>query len=195
MRFAALFMATVSLAAQDPYTTAPNNYKLEFENEWVRVSRVSYRPGDKLPIHSHPALPTVYIYVTDGGKIVFGHQEFTTMTRRDVKAGQIRFNRGNRETHTTEYLGDSPSEYIRVELKTEPIDLPARDIRKAPDDNTPFENGQLRIERADCSPCESIEMPAVVVTMADRKVHWVTAAPPAGIQVRVALKSRPLVTP
>lgn len=198
MRLVAVLCTTICLFAQDPYATAPNNYKLEFENEWVRVSRVSYRPGDKLPVHSHPAYPTVYVYVTDGGPITFGHQEFATMQRRPVKAGQIRFNRGNEETHTTEYLGEAPSEYIRVELKTEPVDLPRRDVRIAPDDPKPFENGQIRIERAACSPCEPLPSPSVVITMADRKVLWVVdAPPPSGPQIRIEMKSRPAapVTP
>ncbi len=177
-------------SAQDPYRVAPDNYKLHFENEWVRVSRVSYRPGDKLPVHDHPALPTVYIYVTDGGPIQFGHQEFAALRRPPVKVGQIRFNRGNKETHTTEYLGDTPSEYVRVELKTEPVDLPRREIRIAAEDEKPFENGQVRIERGTCS-CDDLGGPAVVVTMTDRRVHWVTREPPDGPQIRVILKSKP----
>src|SRR5688572_7282865 len=127
--FVLLFAAPVF--CQNPYQAAPDNYKLEFENDWVRVSRVTYRPGDKLPVHEHPALPTVYVYVTDGGPIQFGHQQFAAARRGAVKAGQIRFNKGNKETHTTEYLGDTPSEYVRVELKTEPFELPARDVRIA----------------------------------------------------------------
>jgi hypothetical protein len=178
-----------ALFGQDPFRTSPKNYKLEFENQLVRVSRVSYRPGDKLPVHDHPALPTIYIYVTDGGPILFGHQEFAPMRRSAVKAGQIRFNRGNKETHTTEYLGDTPSEYVRIELKMDGIEKPRRDVRIAADDNTPFENGQLRIERAHCSPCTALPDPAVVVTMGDRRVRWVAgAAPPAGEQIRVVLK-------
>ena len=99
--------------AQDPYKVAPKNYHLEFENDWVRVSRVTYQPGDKTGVHDHPSLPTVYIYLTDGGEIQFGHQEFAGLRRKAVKAGQIRFNKGNRETHTTEYLGSRPAEYLR----------------------------------------------------------------------------------
>jgi hypothetical protein len=177
------------LFAQDPFRISPENYKLEFENKFVRVSRVSYRPGDKLPVHDHPALPTVYIYVTDGGPILFGHQEFAAMRRPAVKAGQIRFNRGNKETHTTEYLGDAPSEYVRVELKIDPLEKPRRDVRIAAEDNTPFENAQLRIERADCSPCTALADPAVVITMPDGRVRWVAAeTPPPGRQIRVVLK-------
>jgi hypothetical protein len=187
----ALFaFATAVLYAQDPFRVSPENYKLEFENKFVRVSRVRYRPGDKLPVHDHPALPTIYIYTTDGGPIIFGHQEFAAIRRPAVKAGQIRFNRGNKETHTTEYLGDAPSEYVRVEIKLDPLEKPRRDIRIAADDSTPFENAQLRIERADCSPCSLLADPAVIVTMADGRVCWIAGAPPpAGRQIRVVLKN------
>jgi hypothetical protein len=177
------------LFAQDPFTVSPRNYKLEFENKLVRVTRVSYQPGDKLPVHDHPPLPTIYIYVTDGGPILFGHQEFAAIRRPAVKAGQIRFNRGNKETHTTEYLGDAPSEYVRVELRMEPLEKPRRDMRIPAEDNTPFENAQLRIERADCAPCGALADPAVVVTMADGRVRWVHGeAAPSGRQIRVVLK-------
>jgi hypothetical protein len=190
MRLAALLVWAGGAAwAQDPYRVAPENYKLEFENAAVRVSRVSYRPGDKLPVHDHPALPTIYIYVTDGGPVLFGHQEFSAIRRAAVKAGQIRFNRGNKETHTTEYLGDEPSEYIRVELKMEPLEKPRRDVRIAAEDETPFENAQLRIERAECSPCAVLPQRAVAVTIGDRRVHWLEGqTPPEGRQVRVVLK-------
>jgi hypothetical protein len=177
------------LFAQDPFTVSPRNYKLEFENKLVRVTRVSYQPGDKLPVHDHPPLPTIYIYVTDGGPILFGHQEFAAIRRPAVKAGQIRFNRGNKETHTTEYLGDAPSEYVRVELRMEPLEKPRRDVRIPAEDNTPFENAQLRIERADCAPCGALADPGVVVTMADGRVRWVHGeAAPSGRQIRVVLK-------
>lgn len=190
MRHALLLAVSCGLYAQDPFRVSPENYKLEFDNKLVRVSRVSYRPGDKLPVHDHPALPTVYIYVTDGGPILFGHQEFAAIRRPAVKAGGIRFNRGNKETHTTEYLGDAPSEYVRVELKIDPLEKPRRDVRIPPDDNTPFENPQLRIERADCGPCTALDHPAVVVTLDDRRVRWVDGEPPPpGRQIRVILKT------
>ena len=37
--------------AQDPLKTLPNAYKLQFENEWVKVVRVHYEPHEKLPAH------------------------------------------------------------------------------------------------------------------------------------------------
>jgi beta-alanine degradation protein BauB len=108
--------AAFSAAAQDPYQVAPENYHLVFENEWARATRVTYRPGDKLPVHSHPPTPTtVYVYVTDGGPIRFGHVtgehvEGVMITRKAVQAGAIRFAHGAPETHTVEYLGDAPTD-------------------------------------------------------------------------------------
>src|SRR5215510_13209883 len=90
----ALFAVAVLACAQQPYSTLPANYKLEFENQWVRISRVKYSPGDRLPVHSHPSIPTVYVYLTDGGPIRFTHiSPKFTIERPAVKAGGVRFNR------------------------------------------------------------------------------------------------------
>lgn len=188
------FSAAFNGLAQDPYTIAPDNYKLEFENEWVRVSRVTFRPGEKLPVHDHPALPAIYIYTTDGGPIRFGHQEFAALERPAVRAGQIRFNRGSKETHTVEYLGDAPGEYVRIEMKGD-IEKPRRDIRLAAGNVTPFENASVRISRADCDTCDPLPNPAVIVTMRDRHVHWVNGQTVAGPQIRVELKLPARVPP
>lgn len=187
-----VFLLAMAAMAQDPYKVAPKNYRLEFENDWVRVSRVKYEPGDKIAVHDHPSFPTVYIYLTDGGEIQFGHQEFYALRRKPVKAGQIRFNRGNRETHSTEYFGDQPSQYLRVELKTEP-DRPPKDVVIAPDDQTPFENQMLRIER--CAPCNAVPVPSVLVSMGDLSAMWVEAGAAVfseGKHVRVQVRSRPV---
>lgn len=187
-----VFLLAMTALAQDPYKVAPKNYRLEFENDWVRVSRVRYEPGDKIAVHDHPSFPTVYIYVTDGGEIQFGHQEFYALRRKPVKAGQIRFNRGNRETHSTEYFGDQPSEYLRVELKVEP-DRPAKDVVILPDDQTPFENKMVRIER--CSPCGIVPAPSVLVSLEDRSAVWVESGAAVfseGRHIRVRVLSRPM---
>ena len=39
-----VFLLAMAAMAQDPYKVAPKNYRLEFENDWVRVSRVKYEP-------------------------------------------------------------------------------------------------------------------------------------------------------
>src|SRR5437016_11952360 len=129
--------------AQNPYTVRPKNYRLELENDWVRVSRAMFAPGDKLPVRDHPARPTVFVYLTDGGAIRFTHiQPEFTAERPRVREGGIRFHTGAKETHVVEYLGDAPSEYLRIELKTEWPEKKSQHVRMAPDDLKPFENSQ-----------------------------------------------------
>ena len=45
--------AQVALA-QDPVAVAPGQYKVEFEDDDVRVLRVVYAPGEKSAMHEHP---------------------------------------------------------------------------------------------------------------------------------------------
>ena len=54
--FAALifgFLAESALA-QDPTIVDSAHYKVEFENEQVRVVRITYGPGEKSVMHEHP---------------------------------------------------------------------------------------------------------------------------------------------
>ena len=190
-------------SAQNPYTTAPKNYRLEFENESVRVSRAMFAPGDRLPVHDHPGNPTVFVYLTDGGPIRFTHVEPAfTVERPAVKEGAIRYHTGAKETHIVEYMGDAPSEYLRIELKTERPEKETQHIRIAADDQTPFENGQLRISRSHCPAqhrCPVAKYPAVIVTLNDRSVSWYEAGSAfknakdeTARQILVELKTKPL---
>lgn len=197
MRRALLLFAIAAggLFAQDPC-------KLEFENEWVRVSRVTYPPFGKSKTHAHPMTPTVYVYTTDAGPIRFLHAEGYSIDRPAVKAGGIRFNRGMVEQHEVESLSGIPSEYLRIELKTEPLELPSRDVRIPPTENRGFENAQIRIEKSVCEPhqkCGLVDLPSVMVNLEDRHPTWV---PPGAAAVenttdqvwklvRIVLKSVP----
>ena len=177
---------------------------IEFENAWVRIVRVHYLPHEKTRAHDHPATPTVYVYTTDGGRLRIVHDEMEKpVIRPVVKAGAVRFNRGAAEHHQVEELDGVASEYLRIELKTVPLELPQEDVRRAPSDRTPYENAMLRILRVTCeanSACpasEHPENPAVIVT--GKKFQWRDAnAPPVKNsspdpieQVRVELKSKP----
>jgi peptidoglycan/xylan/chitin deacetylase (PgdA/CDA1 family) len=203
-------------AAQDPYRVAPGNYHFVFENEWARATRVTFSPHDRLLVHQHPPTPTtVYVYVTDGGAIRFNHVTGDNVAglnivRKPVLAGGIRFAHGAPETHTVEYLGDAPSEYARIELRTEPIDRPVRDVRLPPEPadlskssrSVRFENGQVRIVHVICAAGEACPAsehagdPAVVVTISGPRrgeIEW-SPAPVQGPleQVQIELKSRPV---
>jgi quercetin dioxygenase-like cupin family protein len=48
----------------DPTKVDPDHYKVEFEDERVRVLRVSYGAGEESVMHSHPQL--VAVFLSDG---------------------------------------------------------------------------------------------------------------------------------
>jgi hypothetical protein len=126
------------------------------------------------------------------------------VVRPPVKAGGIRFQKGVPERHTVEELDGVESEYLRLELKIQPVDLPDKDVRRAPEDRDPFESGMLRILRVTCAPHNTCpvsahpENPAVVVT--GRNFAWAepNIAPAMNAsdsplqQIRVELKTPPL---
>ncbi len=50
-------MVTVRMpqpTADDPVKVDSKHYKIEFENDRVRVVRIKYGPGEKSVMHSHP---------------------------------------------------------------------------------------------------------------------------------------------
>jgi hypothetical protein len=87
------------------------HYKVEFENEYVKVIRVKYGPKEKSPIHSHGKLLGVHLtdakakFTPKGGKAQI----------RDIKLGQI--GGGPAVDHTVENLTDKNWETILVEFK------------------------------------------------------------------------------
>ncbi|MGH9841616.1 MAG: hypothetical protein ACREEM_22930 [Blastocatellia bacterium] len=150
----ALFAAA---SAQDPLKVAPQAYKLEFENEWVMVTRVHYGPREKISEHDHTERSSAYVYLNDGGPIIFKHINlpYADITRKETKAGSFRVYKGLKEVHAVENPTDIPSDFLRVEFKTEPVNdkslhgkfyrepyPPGENFRKVQ-----FENEQIRITR------------------------------------------------
>ncbi len=108
----ALWVTTaMSAYAQDAVKVDPKHYKVEFENEQVRVVRVSYAAGEKSVMHEHPA--NVAVFLTDA------QATFTTPDGKSqeasAKAGTTRW--GDNEKHLPSNVGDKPFELILVELK------------------------------------------------------------------------------
>jgi hypothetical protein len=206
------FGLSFCIEAQNPYQVAGDHYHLQFENAWARATRVTYGPHQQAPVHEHPPTPTtVYIYVTDGGIMRFRHITGEhvagfTFDRQAVKAGAIRFAHGAPETHSVEYLGDEPTEYVRIELRTEPKDRPLRDVRLPPVTMDPaksasqiqFENGQVRIVRILCAAgrkCPAVAVPWIDVVLSGEKRGEVRWSPPEAEGplelVRIELKTGP----
>ena len=94
----------------DPVKVDPKHYKVEFENESVRVLRISYAPGEKSVMHYHPA--SVAVYLTDGKSL---------MTTPDGKSVEAEAKAGAAEwtpagSHLPQNTGGR-LELILVELK------------------------------------------------------------------------------
>ena len=118
-----LIVVSAVPAAQEAIKVLPDSYKLQFENEYVRVTRVHYEPQAKLPAHTHTPLASAYVYLSDSGPVVFKHvgADYGAVTRRPVVARSFRVYPGVDEIHEVENLGTIASDFLRVEFKTDPV--------------------------------------------------------------------------
>jgi quercetin dioxygenase-like cupin family protein len=110
---AALFVLVLSVVAlaQDPVKVDGNHYKVEFENDQVRVLRVKVGPGEKSIMHLHPN--AVAVFMTDtNAKFTFPDGKTEDATR---KAGDVLWTPA--VTHMPENVGSQGFEVILVELK------------------------------------------------------------------------------
>ena len=103
--------SVVPAKAQDAVKVDSKHYKVEFENDQVRVLRITYAPHEKSVMHGHPA--NVAVFLTDG------QARFTLPDGKtqDVafKAGTTQWDAGGK--HLPENVGDKPFELVVVELK------------------------------------------------------------------------------
>lgn len=108
--FVLIFTTGLSFA-QDAVKADPQHYKVEFENDQVRILRITYGPGEKSVMHEHPN--AVVVYLTDAQ---------TKMTLSDGKTvenkgkkGDTLWNAGGK--HLPQNIGDKSMELILVEMK------------------------------------------------------------------------------
>ena len=95
----------------DPVKVDPSHYKVEFENDRVRILRIRYGVGEKSVMHSHPESVAI---VLSNGRVAF---DFPDGKHReaDVKVGDLHWHpAGDHQPHN---IGDSPLEVLMVELK------------------------------------------------------------------------------
>jgi hypothetical protein len=154
---ALIVLAAVASTAQDAVKTLPDNYRVEYENDYVRVTRVHYPPHAKLPGHTHTSLPSAYVYLNDAGPVSFKHigLDYGAVTRPATIARSFRLYRGLEEIHEVENLSAAPSHFLRVEFKTDPgpdpRSLRGKFLPPAPGSDVvqklEFENAQLRVTR------------------------------------------------
>lgn len=113
MAFAAsiALLALASATAQDVMLVGADTHTVLLENARVRVLAVRVRPGEKVPLHSHPANVTYFlgdatlrITSADGSSVV-----------RAIKAGVASWNEP--VTHAVENVGTKDFTEVQVELK------------------------------------------------------------------------------
>src|SRR5947209_18625699 len=98
--------------AQDPVKLSPQYYKVLLENDQVRVLEFHLKPGEKEPMHSHPA---GVVYVLSGAKLKFSYpdgrtEEKTAATGETIWREPV--------THAVENVGDTEAHAIAVDLQT-----------------------------------------------------------------------------
>lgn len=170
---------------QDPTKSLPDAYQVAFENDYVRIVRVRYGAGAKLADHTHPAGTTVYVYLNDSDGVTFSHSSNNnrTVTRPAVKAGAIRISTGPEEHHTAENKSSTPSEFLRILLKTEGSG--SRNMRRMPPAETDYSNAQLRVTRIKLEQHDSqtitAKEPALIVELPSGRTQWIAAGTSAEI--------------
>jgi quercetin dioxygenase-like cupin family protein len=97
--------------AEDAVKVDPKHYKVEFENEKVRILRIKYGPGEKSVMHSHPNAVAVFL----------ADQE-AKFTYPDGKTEEIEMKFGQAMwfpavEHLPESINNKPIELIFVEIK------------------------------------------------------------------------------
>ena len=103
--------ASAKKVAGDPVAIDAKHYKVEFENDKVRVLRIKYGPHEKSPMHSHP--PIVGVFLTPHhSKHVFADG---TVKEMRGKAGEVTYM--DKCEHEPENASKEPFELIAVELK------------------------------------------------------------------------------
>ncbi len=170
-----LVVLTAAISAQEGIATLPKNYRLQFENAWVKVTAVRYGPNEKLPGHTHTPNPAAYVYLNDGPPVIFSHAGGKPATRAATRAGAFRVYRGLQEVHDVENTGNVASEFLRVELKTEatePGSFFGKFERGSPSATAivHFNHPQLRISRIWIQPGQALDVttaaePALLIAL------------------------------
>jgi quercetin dioxygenase-like cupin family protein len=156
-----LFLVASIARAQDPVKVSPEHYKVEIDNDQVRVLRHTGGAKAKDPMHAHPA--NVVIYLTDAdykttdkaGKSTEGHRKRGDFVWNDATSG-----------HTRESLSDKPFEIIQIELKPGKSRQKSAAVALDPVKLSPsfykveFENDSVRIIRAKRPPHSKVPMHA-----------------------------------
>ncbi len=153
----AVALAAFTAFAQDVVKLAPDQAKVVFENDRVRVLHFNEPGHSKLPMHSHPAYVTV-AFTAGHGRYTFPDGKTTD---QHTKANDVTYSEAI--THAFESLSGAASESIMVELKKpgaaaaakttlDPVELDPKHYKVV------IDNDQVRVLRAKYGPHEKSVM-------------------------------------
>ena len=111
-----LFSSVVT--GQDSARVAPKNVKVLLENNRVRVLEVRIKPGEKIPMHSHPAHIT---YALSDAKGQYTAPDGSS-TVSEAKTNSVFWSEP--VTHSSVNVGNTEIHAIVVELKDPPKKKP-----------------------------------------------------------------------
>ena len=95
--------------SMDPTVSDPEHYKVVFDNDQVRVLRISYGAGEEGKMHSHPASVAVFLADSDGALTMADGSE----QEMSVKMGDTMW--ADAESHQPK--ATTGFELVQVELK------------------------------------------------------------------------------
>lgn len=106
------YMSLQDSPTDDAINIAPHLHKIIYEDEKIRVLKVSVRPGDTADMHWHPHNIN---YVLAPGKLHFDKPDGTSVDV-ELTEGQVTFAKSD-SYHAVKNIGESTVETIQVELK------------------------------------------------------------------------------
>ena len=107
----------------DAVAAAPNNHKVAFENEKVRVLEVTIKPGEKEPFHEHPLFSVMNIITGAPLRITEATvQNGKLVTGKTIEVGKDNFQppplwMAPQGLHSAENIGSVTFHAYRIELK------------------------------------------------------------------------------
>jgi quercetin dioxygenase-like cupin family protein len=107
----ALLLLSQAAGAQDPVKVAADHYSVITENASVRVLKITYAPGSKSAMHSHPDSIVVPLVAS---KVKFTLPDGTTQDA-DLAAGAAMYTPAG--THSVTNITKGPVDAILVEFK------------------------------------------------------------------------------
>ena len=111
-----LLVITENSSAQDAVQSQPQNFRVAFENDKLRVLDYTGRPGMGVcgdGMHSHPPHLTVNL---SNGKVRMKTPDGKVEVHSDIPVGAVFWS--NAETHEVENISGSNIRSLLIELKT-----------------------------------------------------------------------------